>query len=94
MTIIHHAGKGGVRPKMSAQDAYTRRQYANKHFPRAYRMAYLTAIAARHLIRAVAATAQHDEARIAAARLALRTLTGREAPPFGPPPSTAVGRTS
>ena len=32
MTIVHHAGKGGVRPRMVAQDAYTRRQYAEKHF--------------------------------------------------------------
>ena len=32
MTIVHHAGKAGVRPRMVAQDAYTRRQYARKHF--------------------------------------------------------------
>ena len=28
MTIVHHAGKGGLRPKMIAQDVFTRRQYA------------------------------------------------------------------
>ena len=32
MTIVHHAGKGGLRPKMVAQDVFTRRQYARKHF--------------------------------------------------------------
>ena len=32
MTIVHHAGKGGLRPRMVAQDAYTRKQYARKHF--------------------------------------------------------------
>jgi GT2 family glycosyltransferase len=89
MTIIHHAGKGGVRPKMVAQDVYTRRQYAEKHFGRSYRTAYLAAVGARHLIRAAAASAAD---RRAAARLALRTLTGRAAPPFGAPPPTAVGR--
>ena len=34
MTIIHHAGKGGLSPKMQAQDAYARKQYAHKHFSR------------------------------------------------------------
>ena len=32
MTIVHHAGKGGIRPKMAAQDAFTRIQLARKHF--------------------------------------------------------------
>lgn len=89
MTIIHHAGKGGVRPKMVAQDVFTRRQYAEKHFGRSYRTAYLAAVGARYLIRLTAGPAGD---RRAAARLALRTLTGRAAPPFGPPPPTAVGR--
>jgi GT2 family glycosyltransferase len=89
MTIIHHAGKGGVRPKMVAQDVFTRRQYADKHFGRGYRAAYLGAVGARYLIRATVDSAGD---RRAAARLALRTLTGRAAPPFGPPPQTAVGR--
>ena len=30
MTIVHHAGKGGLRPKMIAQDVFTRRQYARQ----------------------------------------------------------------
>ena len=41
MTIVHHAGKGGVRPRMVAQDAYTRKQYAEKHFGPVHRRAYL-----------------------------------------------------
>ncbi len=32
MTILHHAAKGGIRPRMMAQDAFTRLQYARKHF--------------------------------------------------------------
>jgi N-acetylglucosaminyl-diphospho-decaprenol L-rhamnosyltransferase len=91
MTIVHHAGKGGVRPKLVAQDAFTRRQYAEKHFSLPRRVAYLTAVGAQHALRA--AVPHRDEAgaqRRAAARLALRTLAGREDPPFGAPPSTAI----
>src|SRR5262249_21153400 len=53
MTIVHHASKAGVRPKMVAQDAYTRRQYAQKHFAPPRRAAYLGAVALRHTLRAV-----------------------------------------
>ena len=55
MTIVHHAGKGGVRPRMIAQDAFARRQYAEKHFAPARRALYLSAIGTRHVIRAAAA---------------------------------------
>jgi GT2 family glycosyltransferase len=92
MSIIHHAGKGGIRPRMIAQDVYARRQYARKHFAPPHRAAYLGAVGVRHLIRAVAGGS--DPAVVAvrrdAARLALRTLAGRVEPPFGPPPPTAV----
>jgi len=73
---------------MVAQDAFTRRQYALKHFAGPRRAAYLAAIGMNYAVRA---TAPHggDNSR-AAALLALRTLAGREAPPFGAPPQTAV----
>jgi len=92
MTIVHHAGKGGVRPQMVAQDAYTRKQYARKHFGAARRGAYLAALGVRHLIRAVGAYAPDDDAaaRREGARRALRTLAGRIEPPFGAPPPTAI----
>jgi len=90
MTIIHHAGKGGVRPKMVAQAAFTRRQYARKHFDVPYRAAFLAAEGARHLVRSAAPGVGGGRAGRAAARLALRTLTGHTGPPFGPPPRTAV----
>jgi GT2 family glycosyltransferase len=92
MAIIHHACKGGIRPRMIAQDLYARRQYAYKHFAPPHRSAYLGAITVRHLIRAVAGGSNTDNviARRDAARLALRTLAGRAEPPFGPPPATAV----
>jgi GT2 family glycosyltransferase len=92
MTIVHHAGKAGIRPRMIAQDAFTRRQYAAKHFGATYSCAYLGAVAARHAVRALAPGADVETVRNrrAAARLALRTLAGRIEPPFGAPPPTAV----
>ena len=88
MTILHH-GKAGVRPRMVAQDAYARRQYAQKHFSKPYGSAFLAAVGIGYLLRAVSPRAE-DAAKREAARLALRTLTGRTAPPFGAPPQTAL----
>lgn len=91
MTIVHHAGKGGVRPKMVAQDAYARRQYAQKHFVRPLRAAYLGAVLTRHLARALTpGGGAEGRARRDAARAAIRILLGRGRPPFGSPPDTAV----
>ncbi len=92
MTIVHHAGKGGVRPQMIAQEAYTRKQYARKHFGPAYGALYLSALGVRHLLRAAGARstdADADARREGAAR-ALRTLLGRDEPPFRAPPPTAL----
>jgi GT2 family glycosyltransferase len=91
MTIIHHAGKGGVRPKMAAQDAWSRRQYAEKHFPPARRRAYLGAVLAGHVIRAAIPGGREEGARRrAAARLSISTVLGRTPPPFGQAPATAL----
>ncbi len=91
MTIVHHAGKGGVRPRMVAQEAYGRRQYAEKHFSRPARFAYMTAVMARHVIRALTpGTGSEAVARRQAARRAIATLLGRAEPPFGTPPPTAL----
>ncbi len=87
MTIVHHASKAGVRPRMVAQDAYARRQYAEKNFGRTHRALYLGAVSARHAIRATGA----PSARRDGARLALRTIFGLVAPPFNQPPATALG---
>jgi N-acetylglucosaminyl-diphospho-decaprenol L-rhamnosyltransferase len=92
MTIVHHAGKGGVRPRMVAQVAYTRKQYAHKHFSPAYRGLYLSACGVGHLIRAAGARAAGGDApaQREGAQRALGTLTGRAGPPFNTPPPTAV----
>lgn len=91
MTIVHHAGKAGVKPRLVAQDVYARRVYAEKHFSAPRRYAYLGAVAARHLVRAALPRfAGGGAERRAASRLAVRTLVGRQAPPFGSPPATSV----
>ena len=92
MTIVHHAGKAGVKPRLVAQEALARRLYAEKHFAAPHRAALLAA-------RSRAATGcarrgRRDRRRRAAARPsggALRALVGRPEPPFGhrrPPRST------
>ena len=92
MTVIHHAGKGGIRPKLRAQEAFARRQYARKHFAAPHRFAYLAAIASGHLLRAgLFSRGQQPDCRVAA-RLALRTLAGLTEPPYGHPPRAALLR--
>jgi GT2 family glycosyltransferase len=91
MTIIHHADKGGIRPRMAAQEVYARRQYAHKHFSRPHRALYLSAVAARHALRlAAAARFEDSETHRSAARAAIRALGGRAEPPFVAPPQTAL----
>jgi hypothetical protein len=86
MTIVHYAGKAGINPKMEAQDAYARRQYARKHFRPARRAAYLSGIGAGLAARSLFAAPE----RKVASRRALKTLVGMEPPPFGAPPAHAV----
>jgi N-acetylglucosaminyl-diphospho-decaprenol L-rhamnosyltransferase len=90
MTILHY-GKPEINPRMVAQEAYARRQYAQKHFSKPYGSAYVAAVGAGHLVRALSPYARDGRKR-EAARLALRTLTGRTAPPFVAPPRTALPR--
>jgi GT2 family glycosyltransferase len=85
MTILHHADKAGIKPRMVAQDVYARLQYAHKHFPVFHRSAYRAAIALRWLIRLPGHGVRRD-----AARAALAIVSGRGAPPFGPPPGQAI----
>jgi N-acetylglucosaminyl-diphospho-decaprenol L-rhamnosyltransferase len=89
-TIVHHAGKGGIRPRMIAQEAFTRRQYAHKHFSAPRRAAYLAAVGSGHLLRIAAHRPGSPPESYQAARLALRTLIGRADPPFAVPPRTAL----
>jgi N-acetylglucosaminyl-diphospho-decaprenol L-rhamnosyltransferase len=90
MTILHHSGKGGTRPKMTAQDVFTRRQYAAKHFSRPRRTAYLAAVGTKHLLRLALHSRELRPDENEAARLAMRTLVGREGAPFRRPPQTSL----
>jgi hypothetical protein len=91
MTIVHHAGKAGIKPRLMAQEAFAKRLYAEKHFAAPHRALYVGALAARHAIRAVAPGGNGDGAvRRAAARVALRAVLTSEPPPFGPPPRTSI----
>ncbi len=90
MTIVHHAGKAGVSPRMESQLAFARRQYARKHFGPLRRAGFLAAFGFRHLVRWLAFSLRRGDPRAAAQRQALLTLVGRRKPPFGAPPSLAV----
>jgi GT2 family glycosyltransferase len=94
MTILHHASKGGVKPKMIAQDAYTRRQYAAKYFSRWQRLAYFCALSVGYLRRLAFSRVTRVERRNgrSASIRALRTLWGFDDAPFGPPPQQALGQ--
>jgi GT2 family glycosyltransferase len=92
MTIIHRAGKAGWVPRMIAQSAFARRQYARKHFSALYADAFLAAASLNWLIRVVTSLSRGDDVQFESSRRALRTLIGREGPPFEPPPPTALRR--
>jgi len=82
MTIVHHSGKAGVVPRMIAQDAYSRKQYARKYFGPVRRRLYLSALGVGHIVRAAAADAAEDSVK--------RREGARGEAPFRPPPPTAV----
>ncbi len=93
LTIRHHAGKGGVQPRMVAQDTFARRQYARKHFAPVHRQLYLGALGIRHMLRSILPWGARGAAAVrrrAAARRALRSLGPRPRPPFLAPPPTAL----
>ena len=91
MTIVHYAGKGGIRPNMSAQDAYARMQHARKHFSPVHRGSYAAALGLGYAARALTPVRDpHRAGRRDAARAALRVLVGIEGPPFGEPPGQAI----
>jgi N-acetylglucosaminyl-diphospho-decaprenol L-rhamnosyltransferase len=92
MTIVHHAGKAGISPRIEAQDAFARRQYARKHFSPLHRLVYLGAIGLRYVFRLAIGGRSKETRRVRreASRRALRTLVGLERPPYMDPPPQAV----
>jgi GT2 family glycosyltransferase len=91
MSIVHHAGKAGVKPRLLAQEVLAKKLYASKHFAPPHRALYLGALATRYALRATVPTGADDaSARRSAARQALRTLLTRTDPPFRPIPPTSI----
>jgi N-acetylglucosaminyl-diphospho-decaprenol L-rhamnosyltransferase len=90
MTILHHADKSGIKPRMAAQDTFARLQHARKHFGSFHRSAYAGALALHYLLRAAAPSRGDTVLRGAAARRAFATALGRTEPPFGAPPRTGL----
>jgi GT2 family glycosyltransferase len=93
MTIVHHAGKAGVRPKSEAQYAFTSMQYARKHFSPAHRALYWLALALRYGLRTIVTPAREraERRRLRGAyRFVLETLLGRRGAPYEDPPPVAV----
>jgi GT2 family glycosyltransferase len=89
MTILHHAKKAGINPKLTAQDVFTRLQYSRKNFSPAHRALYRAAVGLRYVLR-LPPVGVNGRARSAAALRALRILFGLDEPPFGAPPRQAV----
>ncbi len=87
LTIAHYGGSTEASPRMEAQMAYARGQYAGKHFGPLRRTAFVGLIGLRHLTRWVAFSLKGRTARAAAHKRALMTLLGRAEPPFGEPRS-------
>jgi N-acetylglucosaminyl-diphospho-decaprenol L-rhamnosyltransferase len=91
MTIVHHAGKAGAKPRLFAQEVVARRIYARKHFAAPHRALYVGALIARYALRTVVPNGSPDAAqRRIASREAVRTLLSRSEPPFGQPPATSI----
>jgi GT2 family glycosyltransferase len=90
MTILHHADKAGINPKMAAQGAFARLQYMRKNFSPLHRAAYAAAVFARYALRYVFT----DADRRSEARRALRVILHIDEPPFGEPAPTGVALAS
>jgi GT2 family glycosyltransferase len=91
MTILHHAGKAGVKPSIESLNAYTRIVYARKHFSPAHRALFTGAVFLGHSLRAVYAGSGEDSRRIKEAnRQVVATLLGRAPVPYGPPSRFSV----
>ena len=92
MTILHHANKAGVNPKMAAQDTISRVHYARKHLSAPRRGVYLASLSLRYLSRLAWPNRDRELRRLSheASRRSLGVVFGRERPPFGEPPRQAV----
>jgi hypothetical protein len=85
MTIIHHAGKAGIKPSIESLAADSRIFYARKHFSPAHRALYTGFVLLGHSLRSVyAGSGELGRRRRYANRRAAATLLGRAEVPYGP----------
>jgi N-acetylglucosaminyl-diphospho-decaprenol L-rhamnosyltransferase len=92
VTIRHHESERSASPRMEAQSAYARLQFARKHFSRI--SPYRRAMALRYALRAGVPTVGRgsDSRRREAGRAALAAVLD-EVPPLSPPPVGAQATT-
>jgi hypothetical protein len=92
MKILHHAGKAGRNPRVTAQEVFARKQLARKQFSPTHRVAYTAALGLGLCLRAVVPSPQGGDSsgRSKAARAGLRVLLGMDGSPYGEPPGQAV----
>jgi N-acetylglucosaminyl-diphospho-decaprenol L-rhamnosyltransferase len=94
MTILHHAGKAGVKPSIESLSAWNRVAYARKHFSPVHCTAYCGAVILGHGLRSVfGGWGEQGRLRRQASRRALATLVGRAPVPYGPLTSRVSLRT-
>jgi GT2 family glycosyltransferase len=91
LEVVHYAGKAGVAPKREAQLAYSRLQYARRHFSPAHRVAYRAVLALHHFLRIAALSVRGPTATSSAeaSKACLRVLLAGGPPPYRPDASMA-----
>jgi N-acetylglucosaminyl-diphospho-decaprenol L-rhamnosyltransferase len=83
MTILHHATKDGINPRVESLAAVTRTMYARKHFSPGHRALYTAAVVLGQLRRAVyAGSGDLGRQKRAASRQVLATMMGRRPVPY------------
>lgn len=90
ITIVHHAGKAGVVPRLEAQRAFARLQYDARHeraFTRRVMRAFLII---GYAIRLTRSATHRDRASSHASLRGLRVGLGVDGPPFVVPPATGL----
>ena len=91
MTILHHDGKAGIKPRIESLGASSRKLYARKHFSPVHRLLYLGAVLLGACLRSVyGGSGERGRLVRAANRRKVATLLGRVPAPFGPPSRYSV----
>jgi N-acetylglucosaminyl-diphospho-decaprenol L-rhamnosyltransferase len=91
MTILHHDGKAGIKPRIESLGASSRVRYGRKHFSPVHRQLYFGALLLGASVRSVyGGSGERGRLVREANRRKLSTLLGRSEAPFGPPSRYSV----